>query len=193
MKKNNEYIGGEENYNSNDQKKDNGTKIAWTIILMYTAFVLLGITFFVGFIYFIFSQFNKTSKNMINGFTKIGSEMIKEYDNNDSSENSNYYDQVQKMAKEQMKNNEIEDFNRSLEPAQGTNSKFALSSYLDKVVTSNKKNKNHVITVVYRETTTTNEDDIVEIKHILDNTKKYEVSLDYDEDGYISKITIKDI
>lgn len=193
MKKNNEYIGGEENYNFNNQKKDNGTKIAWTIILMYIAFILIGITFFVGFIYFIFSQFNKTSKNMINGFTKIGSEMIKEYDNNDSSENSNYYDQVQKMAKEQMKNNEIEDFNRSIEPAQGTNSKFALSSYLDKVVTSNKKNKDHVITVVYRETTTTNEDDIVKIKHMLDNTKKYEVSLDYDEDGYISKITIKDI
>lgn len=193
MKKNNEYIGGEENYNSNNPKKDNGTKIAWTIILMYIAFVLLGVAFFGGFIYFIFSQFNKTSKNMINGFTKIGSEMIKEYDNNDSSENSNYYDQVQKMAKEQMKNNEIEDFNRSIEPAQGTNSKFALSSYLDKVVTSNKKNKDHVITVVYRETTTTNEDDIVKIKHMLDNTKKYEVSLDYDEDGYISKITIKDI
>lgn len=63
---------------------------------------------------------------------------------------------------------------------QGTQSKFMLSSYLDKIVTSNKTNSNHIITVIYKEKTTTTEDGIVEIKHSLNDNIKYEVSLDYD-------------
>ena len=42
-------------------------------------------------------------------------------------------------------------------------------------------------------TTSTTEDDIVAIKHLLDEDSKYEVSLDYGENGYINKVTIKDI
>ena len=76
---------------------------------------------------------------------------------------------------------------------QGTQSKFMLSNYLDDVVSSNKTNSNHVITVTYNETTTSSEDGIVGIKHSLNDNSEYEVSLDYDANGYINKVTIKDI
>ena len=76
---------------------------------------------------------------------------------------------------------------------QGTQSKFVLSNYLDEVVTKNKTNSKHTITVTYKETTTSSEDGIVKIKHTLDENAKYEVSLDYDSDGFINKVTIKDI
>lgn len=193
MKKNNEYIGGEQNNMDQNEKKDNGTKIAWTIILMYIAFVLIAILIFGGIVYFILSHANKTNKNIIDGVSKITSQMIGEESSNNSEKKSNYVDQIQKLAKDQMKDNDIQEFNRHIESAQGTKSNMALEGYLDKVVTSNKKNTNHLIIVVYNETITTNEDDIVTIKHMLENSKKYEVSLDYDEDGYIHKLTIKDI
>ena len=76
---------------------------------------------------------------------------------------------------------------------QGTQNKFMISYFLDNVVTSNKTNSNHIITVTYNETTTTSEDGIVGIKNSLNDDSKYEVSLDYDTKGYINKVTIKDI
>ena len=84
-------------------------------------------------------------------------------------------------------------FNSNLKYMQGTKSQFTLSQYLDKVVTSNKTNKNHLIEVTYNETTSTEEADIVAIKHSLKDGNSYEVSVDYDSDGYIYKVTIKDI
>ena len=100
-----------------------------------------------------------------------------------------YDDQVRNMKNDF----DISSFNLKLESMQGTQSKFMISSYLDKIITSNKTNSNHIITVTYKEITTTNEDGIVEIKHFLNDNSEYEVSLDYDENGYINNVTIKDI
>ena len=88
---------------------------------------------------------------------------------------------------------DVDSFNTGLESMQGTKSKFMLSGYLDNVVTSNKKNAGHIITVTYNETTTTEEDGIVKIKHSLKDDKQYEVSIGYDTNGYINKVIIKEI
>lgn len=84
-------------------------------------------------------------------------------------------------------------FNATLEIYSGTENGSRVGNLLDKVVTSNKTNKDHIITVIYKETTTTSEDEIVNIKHLLDKFTEYEVSLDYDANGYINKVTVKDI
>ena len=80
--------------------------------------------------------------------------------------------------------------NAQFEQYQGTTT-FTKSA-LDKIVTNNKKYPDHKITVVYNGKTAVEEDDIVEIKYSLTETK-YEVSLDYDKDGCVNKFTIKDI
>lgn len=59
------------------------------------------------------------------------------------------------------------------------------------MVTSNKTNTDHIITIIYKETTTTSEDEIVNIKHSLDEMTEYEISLDYDANGYINKEQLK--
>lgn len=84
-------------------------------------------------------------------------------------------------------------FNSTLEMYSGTKYGSNVGNLLDKVVTSNKTNKDHIITVIYKEITTTSEDEIVNIKHSLDKFTEYEVSLDYDTNGYINKVTVKDI
>lgn len=88
---------------------------------------------------------------------------------------------------------DITDFNSSYEHYSGTNSKFLIESLLDKVVTNNKTNKKKLITVVYKDKETTDPDTIIEIKHSLEDRKKYEIKFDYNDDGYINKVTIEDI
>ena len=88
---------------------------------------------------------------------------------------------------------DVSSFNGKFMGLQGTKVKFILSNFLDEVVTSNKTNKNHLISVTYEEITSTEESDIVKIKNSLKDNNKYEVSLDYDENGYINKVIIKNI
>ena len=83
-------------------------------------------------------------------------------------------------------------FNNTLEMYSGTKSKFFVEHLLDEVVTSNKKNADRLITVVFGEYSTTVPEEIVNLKHSLDDGK-YEISLDYDDDGYINKVTMEKI
>lgn len=84
-------------------------------------------------------------------------------------------------------------FNDTFEFRIGTEYKSNIEYLLDDVVTNNKTGKGHIITVIYNQTTTTDPDSIVNIKHSLDDSKDYEVSADYGSNGFINKIIIKDI
>lgn len=75
----------------------------------------------------------------------------------------------------------------------GTSSKLIVTTLLDNVVTNNKKNSDKIITVIYNETTTTEPNEIVELKQSFEQGKKYEVMLDYNTNGLANKVTIKDI
>ncbi len=68
-----------------------------------------------------------------------------------------------------------------------------IANLLEKVVTCNKKNSEKIITITYNDITTSDEEGIVSVKHSLDKFKEFEVSLDYDEEGYINKVIIKEI
>lgn len=88
---------------------------------------------------------------------------------------------------------EIRGFNSPFEMYSGTKSVFLIESLLDKVVTNNKTEKEHLITVVHNEKNTSNPDEIIDIKHFLEDDKEYEVSLDYDTDGFVNQVTITDL
>lgn len=84
-------------------------------------------------------------------------------------------------------------FNSKFESYSGTQSKFFIESLLDNAVTNNKTNKDLLVSVTYKDNTTTNPDEIVNIKHSLIDYTKYEIKLDYDENGYVNKIKIEDL
>ena len=86
---------------------------------------------------------------------------------------------------------ELKTFNGGFEFYTGTQKGMFTSNLLDKIITNNKKNQEHLLTVVYGTHTTTNPDEITNIKQELDDWHDYEVSLDYGEDGYANKVTIK--
>ena len=72
----------------------------------------------------------------------------------------------------------------------GTKSAFFLESTLDKIIQSNKIYEKK-INLVFNGTETSDESEIINIKHSLDGD--YEVSINYDEEGYINKITVDKI
>ena len=88
---------------------------------------------------------------------------------------------------------EIDSFNTPYETDAGKRSGFFIVRTLDDIVTNNKTNKSHVITVVYNGITATEEKSIKEIRNMLSENKDYDVSLDYDSNGYVNKFTIEDI
>ena len=88
---------------------------------------------------------------------------------------------------------EVNSFNTPYETDAGKKSGFFIVRTLDDIVTNNKTNKSHIITVVYNDITTTEEKEIKEIRNKLSDRKDYDVSLDYDSNGYVNKYTIEDI
>ena len=83
------------------------------------------------------------------------------------------------------------EFNRTYERDAGTKQKIFIALTLDNVVTNNKTNSKHLIAVEYSDKSTTKPEEIIEIKKSLDNFREYEVSFEYDSDGYINKMIIK--
>ena len=84
-------------------------------------------------------------------------------------------------------------FNRPYENQVGKNSGFFIESMLSDVITNNKTNKKHQITVIYKDYKSADPEVIEEIKNLTDSSfKNYEVSLDYDNKGYVNTIIIKD-
>ncbi|MBR3116934.1 MAG: hypothetical protein IKF36_03560 [Bacilli bacterium] len=82
-------------------------------------------------------------------------------------------------------------FNIHFTYSNGRNNKFFVENYIDTVIDSNKKYKNHQIYVVYNDITTNKEHELKELKTNLED-KDYQISIDYDKDGYVNKMTIED-
>lgn len=197
MKKNGEFVGVDEKFIPEDEKyvdesllgnkeetKEKVKKVAKGIGIGYLCFIGFIVILTIGIMIFGFTMFNKT----MNIFTETKDQILDTDDKINSIKDS-YNGQVSDMEEK----SNISSFNNTLEMYSGTKYGSFVISLLDQVVTSNKTNSEHIITVVYKETTTTSEDDIAEIKHGLDKFVEYEVSLDYDANGYINKVTVKDI
>ncbi len=111
--------------------------------------------------------------------------LFKEMKNQSSSFNSDFDATIDEAEKNT--------FNMKFEMYEGTESGSGVRNIFDQVVTNNKKNSDKIIRVIYNENDTTNPNDIIELKKLLDNSKKYEVILDYDLNGYVNQVTIQDI
>ena len=85
---------------------------------------------------------------------------------------------------------EIGQFNGALEIHSGSNMGTGVESVLDSIITNNKK-QDRKITVKYMGTETQNEQEIKNIKQDLKTSSEYEVSFEYDEEGYIKEVIIE--
>ncbi|MBE6139367.1 MAG: hypothetical protein E7174_02550 [Firmicutes bacterium] len=178
MEKNGQYVGVDEKYIPEEEKYVDGSLLGKDTIekakpyakkgLKIVKGAFIGYTiFFVIFFAIVVTIIAVTFVNMKETGTKS---------------NNNAYSEIEKNS-----------FNRTFETYTGTQSGFFVTSLLDKVSTNNKKEKDHIITVIYNNQTTTIPDEIISIKQSLESRNNYEVSFDYDQNGFINKVTMQNI
>lgn len=162
-------------------------------IVLYILIIIL-IASFVTLVYRVGSdvsnKYQRDKKNKENIIKDISNKISDGIDNVTNDEKT-------KEEIEEEKQDKIDDFNMYYENHSGSETKFSVSSLIDKAVTNNKKNKDHLIEFIFDgKSFGTEASSIKEIKKSLTDFKGYdiqyyEVSLDYDKDGYINKITIE--
>jgi len=86
---------------------------------------------------------------------------------------------------------DIRRFNNTYEMYMGTEYGSSVGRLIDEVSTNNKKDKEHLIIIVYKDVNTKEPEEMKEIKKQLDDWTKYEVTFEYDEDGFIYQATIE--
>ena len=84
----------------------------------------------------------------------------------------------------------VSSFNFQFTNDNGTKDAFFMSGILDDVIESNKTHARKVV-LIFNGTETTDENDIINFKHSLSGS--YEVSLNYDESGYIYQMVVNSI
>ncbi len=106
-------------------------------------------------------------------------------------------EKIEQQQKENEKKREINSFNSDFEFYQGTVGGTSTRNQIDNVIKSNKKNADHLVEVIFDGVSYgTDPDKIKEIKDSLKDfngykLQYYEISIDYDDNGYVNKITIE--
>ena len=88
---------------------------------------------------------------------------------------------------------QIEDYNSELESYVGTQNGSDVQLLLDTVILKLKKDTSRIITVSYNDNETFDTNELTNIKNQIDPSKQYEVSMNYDNDGYINVISFYEI
>lgn len=98
----------------------------------------------------------------------------------------------EEKIKELNEESEKQFFNLKFTSASGTKNTFFLKTILDDIINSNKV-YDRKIALIFNNKSTTNESEIIQIKHSLNDKDSFEVSKNYDDDGYISEIKVEKI
>lgn len=88
---------------------------------------------------------------------------------------------------------EVKRFNNNFEIYVGTNSGLQVSSLIDEIQTNNRKNKDSLIEFEYKNNKTTNPDEIKELKKQIDEWNNYEITFEYNENGFINYVLMEDV
>lgn len=168
------YVSDKDNQEKIKNTGRKGLKILKGIGIGYLIFIGLIILMVIVTFVIVFSNFFKMDRQSDKLFNEV-TNIIDKVDDSNNSGHSSY---------------DISSFNNDLEIYQGTKYGSSVLKLLDNVVTKIKKNSTHPITVVYDNQTISNTNDIVSLKKEFDTTAKYEISFDYDSEGFINSITI---
>jgi len=83
-------------------------------------------------------------------------------------------------------------FNGTLELYNGSNSGMQLKSLLEEIITKN-KTEDKKVTVKYNEIETQDAEEIQKLKLNIKESNNFEATFDYDDEGYINKVTIQKV
>lgn len=138
--------------------------------------VLIVVKLFAGF-----TLFNKTANNIMEQGTEVQKNIFEKF--------FSIFDKTIEDINEADEKMSVGNFNGPIEVFQTTGN---VSPMLDQIMKSNKTNERK-ITVKYNETETQDAEEIKKLKTNIDEFGSYEISLEYDEEGYIKEAIIEKV
>lgn len=134
------------------------------------------------------------TQNLFEGIIDIGQQLENTF--GQSSQNQNdFVNKVTQMGQDFMNNNGFaqNSFNSTFELYVGTEYGSSVKHLIDEIVTNNKKEKDKIITVIYNGISVSDPKEIQNLKTNFADWTQYEVSFEYDENGYIYQTDIMDL
>ena len=174
----------------NNKKEDGDRKFILYILIIIFIASLAFLTYRVG-------TDIKTKKDEIKEELRKEKEKAEKKQEEEEKKQQELEDKINKEQEEYHKNFSKYSFNSTFEMNQGTKSGMFAKSQVDNVVKNNKKDKEHLIEVIFDGTSYgTAPSNISNVKNKLQEFngykfQEYEISLDYDDNGYVNKVTIE--
>ena len=174
----------------NNKKEDGDRKFILYILIIIFIASLAFLTYRVG-------TDIKTKKDEIKEELRKEKEKAEKKQEEEEKKQQELEDKINKEQEEYHENFSKDSFNSTFEMNQGTKSGMFAKSQVDNIIKNNKKDKEHLIEVVFDGTSYGT--DPLNIQNIKNNLREfngykfqeYEISLDYDDNGYVNKVTIE--
>lgn len=132
--------------------------------------------------------FGNAAESMYDNYEKNKEESDKKFE----EKTKKFYEEYEKKSNEQREQIEKDNNNAVLEMYSGEKTGFFVKILCEEVNKINKK-ETEKIEVKYGDIVTTDERTIIDMKQKFEDNKKYEVILDYSQDGYVNKVEIQNI
>ena len=174
----------------NNKKEDGDRKFILYILIIIFIASLAFLTYRIG-------TDIKTKKDEIKEELRKEKEKAEKKQEEEEKKQQELEDKINKEQEEYHENFSKDSFNSTFEMNQGTKSGMFAKSQVDNVVKNNKKDKEHLIEVIFDGTSYgTDPSNISNVKNKLQEFngykfQEYEISLDYDDNGYVNKVTIE--
>ena len=185
------YVTDKDNQEKFKKTGKKGLKVLKGLGIGYLVFIGIVVVLVVSVFVLVFVNMAKMNNRADDVFEQAGTIIDTVTDEMDNNSNINNNNNNSDQTNDGYNKIQVKTFNAPFELYSGSQSGFFLENLIDKVVTNNKTESDHIITIVYNETMTAVPDEITALKQNFEDSKEYEVSLDYDKDGFINKITIK--
>ena len=174
----------------NNKKEDGDRKFILYILIIIFIASLAFLTYRVG-------TDIKAKKDEIKEELRKEKEKAEKKQEEEEKKQQELEDKINKEQEEYHENFSKDSFNSTFEMNQGTKSGMFAKSQVDNIIKNNKKDKEHLIEVIFDETSYgTDPSNISNVKNKLQEFngykfQEYEISLDYDDNGYVNKVTIE--
>lgn len=170
----------------NDAIYNNMSKSKAPVVVIMFVMVIFFLIFSYNFI-----RITTRFSGSVNSSIKVNSNSLGSKYNNTGSNIKSNINMSNYTGLKNIEESEKKAFNMGYELYSGTGSKIYVDCILDKVITNNKTNKDRIITVKFGKTETSDSDEITKIKKQFEYGKKYNISLDYGNNGLVNKVTIE--
>ena len=181
---------GETKEDKNNKKEDGDRKFILYILIIIFIASLAFLAYRVG-------TDIKAKKDEIKEELRKEKEKAEKKQEEEEKRQQELEDKINKEQEEYHENFSKDSFNSTFEMNQGTKSGMFAKSQVDNIIKNNKKDKEHLIEVIFDGTSYgTDPSNISNVKNNLREFngykfQEYEISLDYDDNGYVNKATIE--